>query len=63
MRQVQYGSRSQYADYVSIKLTLADSEAQLATLQWLGDAIKQERQCLERTLDHYATLPATTDIC
>ena len=63
MRQTQYGSRSHYADCVSIPLTLADTEAQLATLQWLGDAIKQERQVLERTLDHYATLPTTTDIC
>ena len=48
MRQIPHGSWSHYANYVSMKINLADAEAQLATLRALGDAIKQERRNLER---------------
>ncbi len=51
MRQIQDGSWSHYAPYVAMKFKLTEAQAQLATLQSLGDAIKQERQLLQQAMD------------
>jgi hypothetical protein len=48
MRQIKNGSRSRHSEYASIKNTLEEASAQLATLRGLRQAIKQERRILKR---------------
>ncbi len=54
MRQLQNASWSHYAPYVSMKLQLAEAEAQLSTLRGLGEAIRKERQNLQLPVDQVA---------
>lgn len=54
MRQIQNGSWSHYAPYVSMKFKLAEAEAQLSTLRGLGEAIRKERQILEQSIENAA---------
>ena len=61
MRQIQNGSWSHYAPYVFIKFKLAEAEAQLSTLRGLGEAIRQERQNLQLSMDQVAE-PATVEV-
>jgi hypothetical protein len=57
MRPSRHDSQSIYVDDRS-----AEANAQMATLRDLGDAIRQERQILERALDRFANLNMTTSI-
>jgi hypothetical protein len=63
MRQIQYGRTSPYAEDASIKVALAEAEAQLETLRSLGDAIEQERQSLDRTLEIFAATETKINWC
>ena len=54
MRQIQESSWSHYAPYVGVTYTVTEAQAQHATLQTMGDAIKQERRLLQNALDALA---------
>jgi hypothetical protein len=58
MRHIQNGSWSHYAPYVSIKFKLAEAEAQLSTLRGLGEAIRQQRQILQQSMENVAEVSA-----
>ena len=58
MRQIRNGSWSHYAPYVSMKFKLAEAEAQLSTLRGLGEAIRQQRQILQQSMENVAEVSA-----
>jgi hypothetical protein len=58
MRHIQNGLWSHYAPYVSIKFKLAEAEAQLSTLRGLGEAIRQQRQILQQSMENVAEVSA-----
>jgi hypothetical protein len=58
MRHIQNGLWGRYAPYVSIKFKLAEAEAQLSTLRGLGEAIRQQRQILQQSMENVAEVSA-----
>jgi hypothetical protein len=62
MRPSRHDAPSIYVEDRSAEIKFAEANAQMATLRDLGDAIRQERRLLERTLDRFANLNMTASI-